>query len=65
MTDVAHELLREVLDGGEDASRDYIALNLGEPEFHLIQPGRVCGREMQMNLRVGLQKLGDPWGFVR
>jgi hypothetical protein len=60
VTDVAHELLREVLDGGEDAARDHIAFDLGEPQFHLIEPGRVRGREMQMNLRVGLQKLGDP-----
>ena len=65
MTDVAHELRRTGLDGGEEASRDHSALNRGDPSVHLIQPGRVRGRAMQLPLRGGRQKLGAPWGLVR
>ena len=65
MTDIAHEFFGQVLDGGEDAARDHIAFDLGEPELHLIQPRRVGRREMQMHLRMGLQELGDPPGLVR
>lgn len=65
MADVAHEFLLEVFDRREDASRDDIALDLGEPELDLVQPRRVGRREMQAHRRMGLQKFGDPRGLVR
>lgn len=65
MTNVAHQFLGKVFDRREDTSRDDVALNLGEPEFDLVEPRGVGRREMQMHLRVGLQKFGDPRGLVR
>jgi len=41
LADVAHELALEIGHGGEDAAGDDIALDLGEPEFNLVEPGRV------------------------
>jgi hypothetical protein len=41
MLDIAHPLAAQVGDGGEDAPRRDIALDLGEPEFDLIEPGRL------------------------
>jgi hypothetical protein len=38
LADVAHELLFEVFDRGKDAAGNDIALNLGEPDFDLIEP---------------------------
>lgn len=65
MADIPHELPVEILDGGKDAPGDDVALNLREPQFHLIETGGIGGREMQTHIRVGLQKLSDPRGFVR
>ena len=39
VTDISHELPVEILDGGEDAPRDDVALDFREPQFHLIEPG--------------------------
>ncbi len=65
MTNVAHQFLLKVFDRREDPSSDDIALNLGEPELDLVQPGRVRRRKMQTHRRVRLQKLGHPLGLVR
>lgn len=37
--DIAHDFSREVTDRGEEASCDNVAFDLGEPDFHLIEPG--------------------------
>src|SRR5262244_2015176 len=46
--DIATNLARQVGDGREDAARQEVALDLGKPEFDLVEPGRVGRREMQM-----------------
>jgi hypothetical protein len=38
MTDVTHELARQVVDRGEDPAGDHIAFDAAEPEFDLIEP---------------------------
>lgn len=38
MLDVSHQLASQIRDRGEDAAGDHIALDLGEPEFDLVQP---------------------------
>jgi hypothetical protein len=48
--DIAHELAGKVLDGREDAARNDIAFDLGEPELYLIEPGGIGRREMQMKM---------------
>jgi hypothetical protein len=38
LTDAAHQFFGEVPDRGEDAAGDDITLDLGEPQFDLIEP---------------------------
>ena len=47
MADVPHELSAQIGDGGEDATGDDVALDPGEPQFDLVEPGRVSRREVQ------------------
>src|SRR6201981_3630992 len=47
LADVPHELSAQIGDGGEDATGDDVALDPGEPQFDLVEPGRVSRREMQ------------------
>ena len=42
-----------------------IALDLGEPQFDLVEPGRVRWGEVQMNVGVLSQELVDALGLVR
>jgi hypothetical protein len=41
LADVPHELSAQIGDGGEDATGDDVALDPGEPQFDLVEPGRV------------------------
>lgn len=50
--DVAHEFLVEILDVGEDPSRDHVALDAGEPVLDLVEPGRVGGRVVHRHVGV-------------
>src|SRR6516165_6096456 len=47
LADVPHELSAQIGDGGEDATGDDVVLDLGEPQFDLVEPGRVSRREVQ------------------
>ena len=47
LADVPHELSAQIGDGGEDATSDDVPLDPGEPQFDLIEPGRVSRREVQ------------------
>jgi hypothetical protein len=38
VADVAHDLAFKVGLGGEDPSGDQVALDLGEPDFDLVEP---------------------------
>ena len=40
--DISTNLASQVGDGGEDAARQQVALDLRQPEFDLIQPGRIA-----------------------
>jgi hypothetical protein len=44
---VAAELAGQIGDGGEDAAGDDFALDFGEPQFDLIEPGGVGGSEVE------------------
>ena len=46
MADVPHELSAQIGDGGEDSTGDDVALDPGEPQFDLVEPGRVSRREV-------------------
>ena len=47
LAEVPHELSAQIGDGGEDATGDDVALDPGEPQFDLVEPGRVSRREVQ------------------
>ena len=40
-TDVAHDLSFEIVSRPEDAASDQVTLDLREPDFDLVEPGRV------------------------
>jgi hypothetical protein len=64
VTDVAQEFAPQIGDGTEDASRDQIALDLGEPEFHLVEPGGVGWGVMKYHGRMALQERRHSFGFM-
>ena len=53
--DIASDFAGEVGFGSKDAAGDQIALNFGEPDFDLIEPGGPGRREMEMDVRVTLE----------
>ena len=59
------ELAPQIRRRGENAARDYVPFNLGEPEFDLIEPRAVGGREMEMHPRVRGEPVGDGGGLMR
>ena len=58
MADVTHQFSLQVWQRGEHASGDDIALDLGEPQLHLVEPGGVGRSEVQLYLICGPQ--GNP-----
>jgi hypothetical protein len=62
--DRARDFAGEVACGSEDATGDQIALNFGEPDFDLIEPGRVSRGEMEVNVRMKGEELSDRPGLV-
>ncbi|HXM22147.1 MAG TPA: hypothetical protein VN948_12880 [Terriglobales bacterium] len=62
--DVAAEFASQVRNRSEDAPRDDLAFDLGEPDLDLIEPGRVSGREMKPDSRMLLEELADGLSFV-
>jgi hypothetical protein len=64
VTDVAKDFSPEIVEGGKDASGDDLPLDLGEPDFDLIKPGRIGGRKMNAELRMLGQKVVNEFGFM-
>jgi hypothetical protein len=62
MADVTHELVAQVADRVEHASLDDLALQFGEPDLDLVQPGRVSRSKMKrdvgMRAKEGVHQLG-------
>ena len=63
--DVAHKLSSEIVDRSENAASDDFALQPCEPDFNLIQPGRIGAREVKFHVGVSPQELFDLVGLVR
>src|ERR1017187_10492420 len=63
--EVASEFASQVGNRGEDAARDDLAFDLGEPDLDLVEPGRVSGREVKPDSRMLLEELADRLSFVR
>ena len=49
----------------EHTAGDHVALDLGEPQFDLVEPRRVRWGEVQMNVAMRCQKRIDSLGLVR
>lgn len=64
LADVAHELSLQVGQGGEDPACDHIALDLGEPQLHLVEPGGVGRGVMQMDPGMLGEERIDAFGLV-
>src|SRR5882757_6194794 len=64
MTDVTHELTRQVVDRGEDPAGDHLAFDAAEPEFDLIEPRGIGRSKMQVQLGMIGQELCDPLGLM-
>ena len=63
--DIASDFASKVRSGSEDAAGEQIALNFGEPEFDLIEPGRVSWGVMDLKVRMKREKLSHSPGLVR
>jgi hypothetical protein len=50
--DIAGDFAGEVGFGSKDSAGDQIALNFGEPDFDLIEPGRVSRGVMKLDRRM-------------
>ena len=56
LADVAHELGAQVGKRVKDAASDDVALDFGEPVFHLVQPGGISRCEVDADIGVGLKE---------
>jgi hypothetical protein len=62
--DVTKDFSSEIVDGGKDASSNDLPLDLGEPDFDLVQPRRIGGCKMNADLGMMGQKVVDELGFM-
>jgi len=60
--DVTTKLARQIGDREEDAAGDDAAFDFGEPEFDLVEPGRICRSEVKVHARMGCEKIADQLG---
>lgn len=63
--DVAHELALKVGHRGEDAPVDHLALDLGKPDLHLVQPRGIRRREVELHFGIRLQESFHGGRLVR
>lgn len=59
LSDIAHDFAFEVMSGREDAAGNEVAFNLREPQFDLVEPGRIGRREVQLDRRMVMKEHGD------
>src|SRR5262245_2559934 len=64
LADITHEFPLQIGHRGEHAAGDDIALDLGEPELDLVEPGRIGRGVMQMHVRMPDQEILDTLGLV-
>ena len=58
-TDVADEFAIEIFERDEDAASDYITLDFGKPDLHLVKPRRVGGCVMDADVTILLKEFPD------
>jgi hypothetical protein len=62
--DISHELAAKFLRRSKDPASDRIPLDFGEPELHLVEPRRVGGGVVKMDIPVVGQELPDAFGLM-
>jgi hypothetical protein len=62
--DVTSQLAGQIGHGGKDAAGDDFTLDFGEPQFDLVEPGGVSGREVESDMWILFQELPDQRGLV-
>ena len=62
--DVAHDFAAEIVLRSEDSAGDQIALDFGEPDFDLVEPGGIGWRVMKADLGMRGQELPHLGGLV-
>jgi hypothetical protein len=65
VTNVAHQLARQILYRSEDASGNNVTLNLREPNCDLVKPAGVGRGIVDPNRGVSLKKFKDFLGLMR
>lgn len=63
-TDVADDLSFEIVSGPEDAASDQVTLDLREPDFELVEPGRVGWCVVDSEVWMLGQKREDSLGLM-
>src|SRR6185503_9685635 len=63
--DISTNLASQVGDGGKDAARQQVPLDLREPEFDLVEPGRIGWCEVQLHVRMLEHEGAHGLGLVR
>src|SRR3954471_17074382 len=60
--DEAGDTVAEILGRGERAAAQDLAGEDGEPEFDLVEPGGMLGREVEADAVIGIAQEGFPAG---
>ena len=64
MMDVAHQLTGQIADRSENAASNQMPFDLSEPQFHLVQPGRVGRCKVEPHVGMIEQKSFHALRFV-
>ena len=62
--DVTKDFSSEIVDGGKNAAGDDLSLDLGEPDFDLVEPRRIGGCNMEVDLGMTGQEIVDELSFM-
>ncbi|MFP6858894.1 MAG: hypothetical protein VCA73_16570 [Roseibacillus sp.] len=63
VADVAHDLAFKVGLGGEDPSGDQVALDLGEPDFDLVEPRGISRSLVEVQVGMVREELCNSLSF--
>src|SRR5208282_786104 len=62
--DVFPQFAGQIGDRGKNAAGNDVTLDFRKPQLHLVQPGRVGRREVELDFWILLEKLLDGFSFM-
>ena len=62
--DITQELTSEIGDRSDDPASDNVALHRGEPDFDLVQPRRVGGSKVKLDVAMLVEEIAHQRRFV-